>query len=357
MVASFRTLVILVVISCLARITQGEDSCITKPTTANCTGYELPDVGTDINTLCGPQGMTSMGGCTVNRLCTQEKKQIRGQEQYCEEFSVLKDLCLDMAMEGCERYVSMCSNGSVVKECKMASLPLPDTMLLSKLVTDMCSQMYMSDCSKCMSSAQDGAMLKCDLLQVYSDLCLSMPMMSNCTQWKSLCKVIPDWPLCPSSSNHNQPPEMRMFFHTGITDYVLFKDWVPRTNGQYAASWLAVFFMTLLNEFLKLWRTNLERKWAEQAEDDGSEGVPLVSQPAGISKILSLGSQTVTHFRGSVDIPRAFLQSLEVAWSFLIMLVVMTYNVGLFFAVISGVFVGSLLVGRFLSYKPKASCH
>jgi len=39
------------------------------------------------------------------------------------------------------------------------------------------------------------------------------------------------------------------------------------------------------------------------------------------------------------------------------MLVAMTFNVGLFFAVLAGAFVGMLFVGRFMHYVPKASCH
>jgi len=355
---TFPLLVIMIVFafSIPTSTTAQEDSCVTKPTMANCTGFILSQVEGDIDTLCSSQGMPSMGGCTVNRLCTEDRKRIKGQKEYCIDFSILKDLCLDMPMTGCGRYESMCANGSVVEECKMKSLPLPNTMMLSNLVTDMCNLMPMGDCSKCMSSVGVGKMLNCDLLQVYSDLCLSMPTMANCTQWKSLCRVIPDWPLC-SGANSDQPPEMRMFFHVGILDYILFKDWVPRSNAQYAGSWLGIFFFTVMCEFFKLWRSNLEKKWAEVPDDD--EGVPLVTQPpAGFSKFLSFGDPSGnTKFRASVDIPRALMQCTEVAWSFLIMLVVMTYNVGLFFAVICGVFVGSLLTGRFLSYKPKASCH
>jgi hypothetical protein len=59
----------------------------------------------------------------------------------------------------------------------------------------------------------------------------------------------------------------------------------------------------------------------------------------------------------TIDVPRAFLQSIEVIWSLLLMLVAMTYNVGLFFAIPAGAFIGTLIFGRFMAYKPPSSCH
>jgi hypothetical protein len=59
----------------------------------------------------------------------------------------------------------------------------------------------------------------------------------------------------------------------------------------------------------------------------------------------------------SVDVPRAIFQSIEVIWSLMLMLVAMTYNIGLFLAIPAGAFIGTLVFGRFMAYKPPASCH
>ncbi len=77
-----------------------------------------------------------------------------------------------------------------------------------------------------------------------------------------------------------------------------------------------------------------------------------------------------------MDIVRALLYTVEVGWGFLVMLVAMSYhyvifalliyfdvaryNVGLFFAILAGAFVGMLIFGRFVQFDPKSSstsCH
>ncbi len=58
------------------------------------------------------------------------------------------------------------------------------------------------------SLVQTGYM-HCDLLQVYSDLCVSMPEMKQCASWQTMCSVIPDWPLCPSGQS-----EVYIYYHT-----------------------------------------------------------------------------------------------------------------------------------------------
>lgn len=57
-------------------------------------------------------------------------------------------------------------------------------------------------------------------------------------------------------------------------------------------------------------------------------------------------------FRASHDIPRAMFHAVEVTIGYVLMLVAMTYNTGHFFSLVAGFTVGSLLFGRFRSYKP-----
>jgi len=98
---------------------------------------------------------------------------------------------------------------------------------------------------------------------------------------------------------------------------------------------------------LKLVRTRLEKRWNAEFEAH-AETELLLNNTIFAAQM---------PFRLGVDLPRAFLHLLEVAWGLLIMLVAMTFNVGLFFAVLAGAFVGMLFVGRFMHYVPKASCH
>jgi len=168
-----------------------------------------------------------------------------------------------------------------------------------------------------------------------------MPDMSECEAWQEMCAPIQDWSLCSAQSGNNIPP-MRMYFHWGIMDYVLLQAWVPNSSLTYAATWIAVFVITVLFEVLKLVRTRYERRWTEELNEYVSVNSDNVQGPP---------------FRFQADFMRAILHTIEVGWGFLVMLVVMTYNVGLFIAVLAGSFIGMLFVGRFVQYVPKAGCH
>lgn len=39
------------------------------------------------------------------------------------------------------------------------------------------------------------------------------------------------WKLCSAQANKDPIPIMRMYFHSGQLDYILFKEWVPTSTG------------------------------------------------------------------------------------------------------------------------------
>jgi len=280
----------------------------------------------------------------VNNICMNSKYK---DGMYCRSrFSVYKELCTDMpGMANCTSYKSMCmTNQSFVQECNAPALPLPSSADTLTEINSICSTMSMAACSKC-SSTQFAMGLPCEVLQVYSDLCVNMPNMQECAKWQAICNLVPDWPICKAGTTLG--PIMRMYFHTDYWDYVLFEQWVPSTSGYYAGTWFLVMLFAVLFEFFKLYRTNMERKWAIKIDPEESQSLTLNG-----------GSFSFPHFRPQVDFARAILHFVEVAWGLLIMLVVMTFNLGLFFAVCVGGFFGMLFVGRFLKYEPAASsCH
>lgn len=318
-------------------------TCIETPSMPECVSFKYPNPGAVVDTMCGM--MSEMPTCSVReRVC--KDKHLK-DTHFCADFSLMADVCTDMVMgvQGCKDYRSMCSNVSVIAECSDPSLKavLPTYVQTKSYVTSICNSMPMDGCEKCQSGT-------CDFLSVYSNLCLAMPGMTECTHWKSFCSYqnVNEWPFCPGYKNPFGPPEMRMYFHTGLADYVLFKTWVPRNNVQYAFTWLAIALAGILLEALKFGRARLEKRWAR------------------LSHNLSVQQQEHFDFTGklpwkwSIDIPRAILQTIELAWGYLLMLVAMTFNVGLFFAVLAGCFIGTLLFGRFLVSLPKvktASCH
>eukprot|EP01133_Synstelium_polycarpum_P001078 gene1078-1222_t len=307
--------------------------------------------------------MGFMGCCSMQKACANAGS----TTGICDPFALLADGCQsDMpGMGGCASYKSMCNaNGTLVAQCSnIRALPeLPSTKTLNTLVYGMCTEMSMEACSACpVSATKPGSYMNCDLLETYSTLCQQMPGMSQCPAWKSLCAKGTAMVSSPLAENFctppvsKQTPMMRMFFHTGILDYVLFKDWVPRTNGQYAGYWFAIFFAAILFEVEKTLRSIFERKQEAvrtknldiNGSDDSNTGTYVGT---GYFK------GTFPEFNWKIDIIRGFMHGFELTLSYLLMLVAMTFNVGLFFSVIAGTIVGNILVGRFRGYKPKVTC-
>lgn len=318
--------------------------CVEHPDDQECVDFKLPDVRAHIDQLCG---MMWMSGCTVDSICSNDHyNNSQTMHSYCSEISVMVDICDDMPMgvDGCSHWDSMCkpdNTESVVKQCKTPVLSnvLPFTIETKNLVADICNTMPMDGCEKCKQDDQH-----CDFLEVYGHLCIQMPDMSQCSKWHSLCEVVPDWPICGGSDHdHNTPPTMRMYFHMGIKDYVLFKEWVPTTSLAYFGTWVAVFVIAIIFDGIKFIRSRLEKRWAQSALRLGDNGVVIEDR----------GEK----FRPSVDFFRSSLQALETLWGYAVMLIAMTFNVGLFLAVVAGSFVGTMLFGRFIVYQAKASCH
>lgn len=117
---------------------------------------------------------------------------------------------------------------------------------------------------------------------------------------------------------------MLAYFHATITDYFLFKSWLPKTGWQYALSLVAVFFMAFSNEGIQLLRALDEQRF---------ELEPLPLSP----------SYSLPQF--SRDLTRFLLALIASGWSYLIMLLVMSFNVGVFLAAIFGFGCGAVLWG------------
>lgn len=94
------------------------DNCITHPNISSCWNFTLPNVEADIAMTC--KSMPSMVGCSIKNICTNNAARL-GNDQYCQSFSILKDLCTTPGMSnkgGCVNFTSMCApDNTVVEEC------------------------------------------------------------------------------------------------------------------------------------------------------------------------------------------------------------------------------------------------
>lgn len=238
-----------------------------------------------------------------------------------------------MPMIPCNNYTDMCKTGSQVKQCNTPILNFPAANDLKTINTQMCRSMPgMTGCS-----CND-----CSIFKKYALLCKEMGGLgTGCDFWNQLCTQIPDWSIC-SDSDGVIVPMMQMYFHWSIYDYILFKTWVPYNALTYAISLIAVFLMALIHEGFKVAKTNLEFRWRMKPK------YQPVNSSYGSTKIQDKSHSSIVYapFDLPKDLLRALYRTIDVALHFFIMLVTMTFNAGLFIAVVLGYGVGHLLFAR-----------
>jgi len=251
------------------------DACVTDPTSMACASFTLPDaaVDADLDALC--TAMPNMVGCSLRTTCNASSDPSK-ESVYCEPFTLLATICEEMpAMRGCSTYNSVCQAGSLVPQCKNnPPVPYaPTTREATDTVVSMCSTHGMVGCETCTSAAECP-----HPLDTLSQICLGMPYMEGCRQFYSMCNVVRSSEsggdgatastfngLCEAdSSSSDYLPPMRMWLHTGITDIVLIKEWVPTDGGYYFGTLVACFATALLCQYLKAAKIEREIVWASK---------------------------------------------------------------------------------------------
>ncbi|KAF9109400.1 hypothetical protein BGX27_007657 [Mortierella sp. AM989] len=315
--------------------------------------------------------MPFMPGCSLSKSCQAASK----NDQWCTPFSLLADVCaVDMPnMRDCKNYVALCgtganqTSGSRPAVCKSAPMisSFPTTKNASALVIDICTEMDMAGCERCPKPPPGAYAADCDTIGTYAILCKAMPDMHQCATWKSMCSASSDTATALGfqsseycamgvGSPEMNPPAMRMYFHFGFEDYVLFEKWVPRNQGQYVGSWFALFFLTLFFLTIQTYHSNLEVQWAEEYNDVAKSDSSM-SLTNDMLKIRSgsillhwvhLWRQPWSMKEAKQNLIRAVLTFIETTLGYALMLVTMTFNVPLFFAVVVGLTVGSVIFSR-----------
>eukprot|EP01135_Chromosphaera_perkinsii_P001377 Nk52_evm8s165 gene=Nk52_evmTU8s165 len=401
--------------------------CMTDPSEAACVDYTCPEpIATNTTDgLCS--SMPDMAVCDIRTSCGHGSQD---QLEYCSPFSLMKIGCLDMpGMSECVTYAGspskpsgMCQTGTVVKQCAQPVPTVPGYMTLEKQITDICTSMPMSGCEKCMSGNTFDKSKSCQRLRVYSDLCLAMPDMSQCADWKNMCasdsNAMAGGDLCSADSSSSDPP-MIMYFHASEFDRILFKSWITRTQGEYIGAWFACFAFAFVLEFLGWCRLRLDRAIAstlgvrqmsaprsvsaqssKQPLQGHSQTAPTggccgsnqmdaasparSAEPSQCSVLLGYhepscceggpcsdpDAKVVRQVNNiftarsigvgiTLQLMRALLYTVEVGQALLVMLIAMTFNVGLFLAVMAGAGVGFFVFKYQLNSveEPSRQCH
>jgi len=164
---------------------------------------------------------------------------------------------------------------------------------------------------------------------------------------------------------------MAMTFFTGSSTPLYSSTWTPSSAGGYAGTCifviiLAVIFRALLA--LKAWKESawldaeFKRRYvtvagklplSERIYQDNDTKRMVLSENGVEEEVMVVAKRImgVRPWRLSVDPVRAGIDTAIAGVGYLLMLAVMTMNVGYFLSVLGGIFLGSLALGRYAPFE------
>ncbi|OQE18011.1 hypothetical protein PENSTE_c019G04345 [Penicillium steckii] len=145
--------------------------------------------------------------------------------------------------------------------------------------------------------------------------------------------------------------------------------WTPSSSAAYAGTCIFLIILAIVDRGLLAFKAVMERRWRAlhlsrrhiATTDKNGESGCFESSPEpkatimicdqGVeenARVVRTVDDSPIPWRLSVDIPRAGLSLVILGVSYLLMLAVMTQNIGYFCSVLAGAFLGELGLGRYI---------
>jgi len=176
----------------------------------------------------------------------------------------------------------------------------------------------------------------------------------------------------PMASSTPHSMDMSSVFNTAIDTSLYSTAWTPHSPAGYAGTCIFLILFAALWRGVFALKSFMERRWLDIAlhrryvvvagkqreservsqESDTKSTVLLTER--GVEeevRVVRSKSRGVMPWRWSVDLPRAFMVLILSGMGYLLMLAVMTLNVGYFLSVLGGIFLGEIAVGRYMQME------
>ncbi|KAI1630933.1 Ctr copper transporter family-domain-containing protein [Biscogniauxia mediterranea] len=144
--------------------------------------------------------------------------------------------------------------------------------------------------------------------------------------------------------------DMAMVFFQSATTPLYSLDWTPTSEGSYAGTCIFLIMLGIAHRILVALRSALLYSKSELEQVIAKES--FANEEAYRNSPESVGNRLRSHwtshpFKVATETTRAVLEVIISGFGYLLMLAVMTMNVGYFLSVLGGIFLGTFIAGRF----------